>query len=141
MTTYTRSVTTEPGVVDSVTAVLRVEGGTLGTMVSNYCTPVLFEYRIAGTGGLLRCTPNTFWFQDRTAEEPTILEENFSSYGLESYVRQMEAFGEAVRVQAIPETDGWVGLQALAVVEAMQRSAVNLIPQPVQRFESQSLTI
>jgi hypothetical protein len=53
----------------------------------------------------------------------------------------MEVFGEAVRVQAIPETDGWVGLQALAVVEAMQRSAVIERPQAVQRFESESLAI
>ena len=141
VTTYTRSVTTEPGVIDSVTAVLRLEGGALGTMVSNYCTPVLFEYRIAGTEGLLRCTPDTFWFEQRGAGDAGIIEEDFSPYKNESYVRQMEAFGEAVRVQAIPETDGWVGLQALAVVEAMQRSAVNFISQPVQQFESQSLTI
>jgi predicted dehydrogenase len=142
--TFVRSVVTGPGVVDSVTAILRIEDGSMGVMVSNYCTPVLFDYRITGTEGVLRCTPHAIRFQSKQSGgdgSQDVEEADYSEYEMESYVRQMEVFGEAVRVQAIPETDGWVGLQALAVVEAMQRSAVIERPQAVQRFESESLAI
>src|SRR5690606_35171826 len=46
---HARSVTTPAGVVDSVTAQYTLSGGAHGTMISSYCSPVRFEYRIAGT--------------------------------------------------------------------------------------------
>ena len=137
VSTFTRSISTGPNTVDAVTSSFSVAGGSLGTMVSNYCTPVLFEYRIAGTDGVLRCTPNSFWFQPRGEGE--FVEEDFSEFGLESYARQMEAFGRSVQEQTVPETDGWVGLQALAVVEAMQRSSIEQSPWKVQQFENPSV--
>ena len=39
--------------------------------------------------------------------------------------RQDAAFGQAVRTRERPETDGWSGVQALAVIEAMQESITN----------------
>ena len=138
---HTRALKAGPGVVDSVTASFRVSDGSLGTMVSNYCSPVLFEYRISGTKGMMRCTPDTFWFQSNEPPQDgdrDFEEDDYSGFGFESYTRQMEAFGHAVQQQSLPETDGWVGLQALAVVDAMQRSSIEQSPWSVQQFENSS---
>ena len=136
--THTRSFASKPGVVDNAVAIYRLEDGTLGTMVSNYCTPVLFEYRIAGTEGIMRCTFDSFSFTSRDGR--IIEEDDFNATAFDSYTRQMEAFGEAVAKHTVPETDGWVGLQALAVVDAMQQASISTQPQKVQLFNSQSLT-
>ena len=49
----TRSVLTAPGVVDSVTGMLVFDNDVVGTAVSNYCTPDLFQVRLAGTAGVV----------------------------------------------------------------------------------------
>ena len=144
VTTYSRSALTRDDVIDSACAIFRLEDGSLGTMVSNYCSPELFELRIAGTEGIMRIRPDSFWFREikpAIGEANPPLEEIDLSKGLDSYDRIMKAFGDAVIDQAIPETDGWVGLQALAVVEAMQRSAASsATPWIVERFKSTSLS-
>ena len=133
VTTISRSFASKPGVIDSVAACYRLEDGTLGTMVSNYCTPHLFEYRISGTEGLVHCTFDSFLYRSR---DGTVVEkEDYSDKLLDSYRHQMIAFGESVQKPSVPETDGWAGLQALAVVEAMQHSAITLMPQKVPLFE------
>ena len=123
----TRSVTTEPGVVDSVSATLRLASGPTGTLVSNYCTPSFFQLRLAGTEGLLRCTPHQFWFQpasDADGEGGGPSEaHDFRAYDLERSVLMLNAFVQSVRQRTRPEVDGWVSLQAVAVVEALHRSA------------------
>ncbi|MFK7847740.1 MAG: Gfo/Idh/MocA family protein [Rhodothermales bacterium] len=143
VTTYTRSALTRDEVVDSACAIFRVEGGSLGTMVSNYCSPELFELRIAGTKGTLRLRPDSFRFQEMApalGTSKTAVEELDAEKGLISYALIMQAFGDAVLHHTIPETDGWVGLQALAVVEAMQRSSSSsATPWSVERFKSVSL--
>ena len=144
VTTYTRSALTNDEVIDSTSAIFRLEGGALGSMISNYCSPELFELRISGTRGMLRIRPDSFWIKEMNvadaAEKPAI-EEIDKTKGFESYDLIMEAFGQAVLEYSIPETDGWVGLQALAVVEAMQRSAsASATPWKVERFQSASLT-
>ncbi len=135
---FSRSVTTPPEVVDSVSAAFELASGGTGTLVSNYCTQVLFEYRIAGTEGTLRCTPHSCWFrrtEDTDGHGDGPAEKfDYTEYDRESYVRQMEAFGRAVRSRERPEIDGWDGLQALAVVEALQRSAAERSPQQVRSF-------
>jgi predicted dehydrogenase len=134
---YARSVTTQPGVVDSVAASFRTDAGATGTMVSNYCTPVLFEYRISGTEGSVRCTPHALSFQssdrvDGMGYGPPE-EHDFSAFGRESYDLQMADFGDAVRRGTPPLSDGWSGLQALAVVEAMAESVERGGPVSVPR--------
>lgn len=133
-----KSVTTAPGVIDSVAATFCTAEGVLGTMVSNYCTSVAFDYRIAGTEGTLRCTPHRYGFRRASDTDPQgdgpAETRDFTEHPLESHVREMEAFGEAVRTGLPPETDGWVGLQALAVVEALQCSAETGKPQRVPSF-------
>lgn len=123
---FTRSITTPPDVVDSVAANFRTRDHIQGTLISNYCSQPTFEYRITGTEATLRSNAHKLWFRrgedtDVHGGGPAEMED-FSAYSHESYTRQMEAFGRAVRQGADPETDGWVGLQALAVVEALQHS-------------------
>lgn len=136
--TFTRSVTTPPEVVDSVSAVFRTQEGVQGTLISNYCTQSTFEYRIAGTAATLKSNAHQLWYRTVEATDmhgggPAEVDD-FSAYWRESYVRQMRAFGRAVRGGTHPETDARVGLQALAVVEALQRSAETNSPQQVPRF-------
>ncbi len=133
-----RSVTTAPGVIDSVAAALRLATGPVGTLVSNYCTPGFFNYRIAGTKGWLRCTPHQYWFQtagdaDGEGEGP-VETGDFRAYDLERSVLMLNAFAASVRHRTPPDIDGWAGLQALAVVEALQRSSENGTPERVFGF-------
>ena len=133
VTTIARSYMSRPGVVDSVSACYQLEDGSLGTMISNYCTPVLFEYRITGTEGIMRCTFSSFEYRSRDGQ--IVEREDYTEQTFDSYVRQMEAFGNAVEAASVPEVDGWAGLQALAVVEAMQLSALTSQPQKVPLFK------
>ena len=64
----------------------------------------------------------------------------FSEDDRESYRRQMEIFRDSVRDRRPPETDGWAGLQALAVVEALgdairTNSPVAVLPQAPSAYE------
>jgi predicted dehydrogenase len=136
---YARSVMTPPPVVDNVVAVFRLSGGATGTMVSNYCTQVTFEYRISGTEGTLQCTPHRLRYRSMAGEKAEE-EHDFSEDDRESYRRQMEIFRDAVRDRRPPETDGWAGLQALAVVEALgdairTNSPVAVLPQAPAAYE------
>jgi predicted dehydrogenase len=118
---HARSVAIAPPVVDSVTATFTLDDGVHGTIVSNYCTPVRFSLNLAGTEGLLDSTPHTVAFTPRT-DAVDAEAHDFSDDPYASYVAQMGAFAEAVRTRRPPETDGRAGLQALAVIEAMQAS-------------------
>ena len=127
-----RAVTTSGGVVDSVVAAYALDGGAHGTMVSNYCSPVHFGYRVAGTEGALWGTPTTLTFEPRAGGAPEV--HDASADGFASYTAQMVAFGEAVRGQRPAELHGRVGLQALAVIEAMAESAAAGRPVAVPSF-------
>ena len=138
-----RSVTTPPGVVDSVGATLRLASGPVGTLVSNYCTPAFFQYRIAGTEGWIRCTPNQYWLQttaqaDGEGEGPAETQD-FRTFDLERSVLMLDAFATSVRQRTPPEIDGWAGLHALAVVEALERSAANGRREQVPSFRKNQL--
>lgn len=140
----TRSVTTPPEVVDSVVAAFRTAGGIQGTLISNYCTQVTFAYRIAGTEATVESNAHRLRFRTVEATDmhgggPADVDD-YSAYWRESYVRQMEAFGRSVREGASPETGAGVGLQALAVVEALQRSAETNAPQSVPRLHEAPTT-
>lgn len=121
-----RSVASPPNIQDSVVATFETESGELGTMVSNYCTQIAFEYRLSGTEGSLWGTPHRLAWRRREDTdghgEGPAEEHDFRAHGLESYVLQMKEFGHAVRSRERPETDARVGLRALSVVEAMRAS-------------------
>ena len=140
VTTYTRSALTNDEVIDSSSAIFRLDNGVLGSMISNYCSRELFELRISGTKGTVRLRPDSFWFKELSLageDDKLAIEELDKTKGFESYDLIMESFGKAVLEYSLPETDGWVGLQALAVVDAMQRSAgASATPWKVERFQS-----
>jgi predicted dehydrogenase len=115
-----RSVTTRPPVIDNVVATMVLEGGVLGTFVSNYASPVYFGYRISGTGGTMIGTPHTLTVDARGGGRIEDIDASEAPYA--SFTEQMEDFARAVRSHTPSETDGAVGLQALAVVEAMNTS-------------------
>jgi predicted dehydrogenase len=111
--------------VDHVVSLLTLETGVHATAVSNYCTPDLFQVRLASTKGILLVDwiPHRLTLLprgNRTAH-PEI--HDFSGYEGEDLIAEIEAFAESIRTRTPPETTGRVGLQALAVVEAMARSA------------------
>ena len=130
-----RSITTPPRVMDSVAATFRTRDGIHGTMISNYCSKATFEYRISGTLATLQSSGHTLRIQKQqgAAEhgEETTRIEDYSDHTHESYARELKAFAQAVRGHAEIETDGWAGLQAIAVVEALQRSVETETSQAV----------
>lgn len=121
-----RTITTPPGVIDSVAALFTLAGeegmsGPHGTLVSSYCTPVHFAFRLDGTQGSLEGTPSSATFTPRGDGVGAELHDaSADAYG--SYVAQMEHFAEAVRARSAPETGAREGLAALAVIEAMTES-------------------
>lgn len=141
-----RSVTTDPGVIDVVSGLIELENGIDVTFVSNYCTQVLFEIRVSGTTGTLHFRPHSLWYRsseesDRAGRGPGKLHD-FEDITPDAYTLQMIAFAEAIRNGAPVETDGVGGLQALAVVEAMNESVQSgstvPVPQPVIRQSATS---
>ena len=133
-----RAVTTPPDVIDSVVAAFVLESGVHGTIVSNYCSPVHFTYRIAGTEGTLTGTPLTLDVRDADGRPLERLDVSDAPFA--SYTTQLEAFAEAVRTRQPPETDGWGGVQALAVVEAMANSIERGEPVAVPDLYAQTTT-
>ena len=127
VTSRSRTVVAPEGVVDAVTALLELENGVHGTMICNYCTPISFTCHVYGTEGYVQCTPHRFTFRlnedmDHGGEGPATVFD-FSDKPRESFLFQMEAFAKAILDGSEVETDGVAGLQALAVAEAMQKSA------------------
>lgn len=124
VTAHARTVLAPPGIVDAVAATFTTASGTLGTAVSTYCTPDLFQLRLAGTAAVLVLDwiPHRLTLLPRGSrtEAPEVLD--FRAFAGEDLVLELEAFAEAVRHRTRPETDGRVGLQALGAVEAMAES-------------------
>ena len=129
-----RAITTPPGVVDNVVAAFTLDGGELGTLVSNYCSPVEFSFHIAGTEGVLAGTPLVLTFTPRDGGDPET--HDASAEGFASYTAQMQAFADAVRGRTTPETHGWAATQALAVVEAMTDSIAQRTPVDIPHLRS-----
>jgi predicted dehydrogenase len=122
-----RSVQAPDGVADAFVVLFRTESGIQGTLISNYCTQVTFTYRVTGTDATIESRAHRLSY--RRTDDVTVHDEgpettyDFSDDPTESYVRQMEAFVEAVRTRTIPENDGLTALQAMAVTEAIAASA------------------
>ncbi|HEX9005699.1 MAG TPA: Gfo/Idh/MocA family oxidoreductase [Bacteroidota bacterium] len=115
-----------PGnVPDTAAALLELSSGVLFTLSSYYVTPDAYFLRLYGTQAVLLCSPVRLRL-DRLEGEKLVQgpAEDFSaSEGPRSYVLQMREFGECVRSGREPETGGAEGLHAVAVIEAMSRSA------------------
>lgn len=127
VTSRARSITTQPGVYDAVSGLIELQSGIAATIVSNYNTQVLFEVRVAGTRGTAHFRPDTLWYRssadaDRAGRGSGELHD-FKGAAPDAYTLQMIEFAEAIRKGTPIETDGAAGLSALAVVEAMNKSA------------------
>ncbi|MRR12926.1 Gfo/Idh/MocA family oxidoreductase [bacterium] len=113
-----------PGMVfDSTAALLELESGTPCTLSSSYVSPEVGFLRIYGTKGAIHCGSASLdleLLRENGRSERTV--EKFRDQGEQSYVEQMREFGECVLNGRVPETDGEVGLRAVAVVEAMRAS-------------------
>jgi predicted dehydrogenase len=124
---FSDSFTTPPGVTDSVTAAVRFSSGTMGTIVSNYCTQVAFDYRLAGTEGTVFSTAHRGWFR-KTVDTDSHCEGpkekfDFLAKHAASFLRQMDAFAAMV-LDGTPAGASFAdALRALAVVEALEESA------------------
>jgi len=122
-----------PGMVfDSTAAVMQLESGIPFTLSSYYVSPDIFFLRIYGTRGAIHCGPASLELEllrDDGRFERNV--EKFRDDGAQTYLEQMREFGECVLNGRVPETDGEVGLRALAVVEAMRRSVESEAMVPV----------
>lgn len=106
-------------VLDSTAALMEFESGVIGTMSSHYVTPAVFEIRISGTEGVVTMFDQSLRLEIDKSGKQARERFDYSDEGLESFILEMEEFGECISKGTSPETDGTVGLQALAVVEAM----------------------
>ena len=107
-------------VYDSTAAVLQLESGIPFTLSSYYVSPDAYFLRIYGTGGLIVCHPTHLRVE--LINPVKAFDEDFKQEGMESYVLQMQEFGDCVLHNKQPETGGEEGLHALAVIEAMSQS-------------------
>lgn len=121
-----RSVTVNPPVVDTVSALMNTESGIGVTLTSNYCSPVLFEVRIATTKRNIIFLPHRV---DVTPEKGMQGEEgewtrfDYSDNFFDGYQEEMRLFGEALAAGSLEvEASSRGGLQALAVDEALRNS-------------------
>jgi predicted dehydrogenase len=110
-------------VYDTTAALLHLSSGIPAVLSSYYISPDAYFMKIYGTHGIIHCT-NERLRLEVTADHKkfTVTEDHFPEEGMSSYIEEMTEFAECIRHNTEPETSGEVGLEALAVVEAMVRS-------------------
>jgi predicted dehydrogenase len=106
-------------VIDSTAALFQFESGELGTLSSHYVSPSVFEIRVSGTEGVVTMSDYSLRLEIDKGGKQSRERFDFSDEGLESFIFELEEFGDCIRTGRKSETDGAVGLRALAVVEAM----------------------
>jgi UDP-N-acetylglucosamine 3-dehydrogenase len=119
---FARHAAMEGDVLDSTAALFEFESGVIGTMSSHYVTPSVFEIRISGTEGVVTMFDQSLRLEIDKGGKQSRERFDYSDEGLESFILEVEEFGDCIRTGQKPETDGKVGLQALAGVEAMTNS-------------------
>jgi len=119
---FARHAAMSEDVYDSTAALLEFESGVIGTMSSHYITPAVFEIRVSGTEGVVTMFNESLRLEVDKGGKQARERYDYSSEGLSSFILEMEEFGDCIAYGKTPETDGSVGLQSLAVIEAMTRS-------------------
>lgn len=120
-----RSLTVNPPVKDTVTAVMHTEGGPVVTLTSNYCSPVLFECRFAMTSRNIVYTPHSVSISPKQGMQGPDEEWTHFDYNdnrMDGYLIEMQDFADALLGRKGLEVDGRAGLQSLAVDECMRNS-------------------
>jgi predicted dehydrogenase len=120
-------------ILDTAVAVLRSESGITMCLTSSYVTNEIYYFRIYGTNGILSCT--SYSLKLETLSPPKIVEMNFSNEGAESYMLEMREFAKCIRSGTKPETDGVVGLRAVAVIEVMLKSVSTGMAEKIGDFQ------
>ncbi len=121
-----RSLTVKPPVVDSVSAVMTTDNGVGVTLTSNYCSPVLFEVRIATTKRNIIYLPHRVQVTPEKGMQGDASEWTTYDYSdnlEDGYQAEMELFAHALSTGSMDvEASARGGLQALAVDEALRDS-------------------
>ncbi|NND70055.1 MAG: Gfo/Idh/MocA family oxidoreductase [Rhodothermales bacterium] len=126
VTATARSVTVDAPVYDSVSALMQTRSGIAVTLTSNYCSPVLFEIRIATTTRNLIYRPHLVELTPKLGMEGDADEWtrfDYSDNTFDGYEAEIEVFRDALAASNVDvEANGRDGLQALAVDAALRRS-------------------
>lgn len=111
------------GAWDTASSILQLASGVPVSLSGSYVTPDEYFLRIYGTKGILHCHVSGLKLDTLKDEKlRTELTREFPDEGFLSYREEMTEFGDCVLNSKQPETDGGVGLRALAVIEAMVQS-------------------
>ena len=107
---------------DAVTAILEFESGPLAYVGSNFATPRLFYLNVYGTeaNAFAEAEGSKLFLQKKGSEEREAVE---LGEAVDIILEEMEEFGRCVRAGSRPEVSGPEGVQAIAAVEAIVRSA------------------
>lgn len=116
---FARTAALDGSAYDTTTSLLELKNGIPVSLNSYYVTPDTYFYRIYGTTGVIECGLSEVRIR-RTDGKIEVME--LGNEGLESYMLQMEEFGDSIVYGTRPETGGEEGLHNLAVIEAMIRS-------------------
>ncbi len=110
-------------VIDSAAAILQFGNGVIGTLQSHYVTQDTYVVEIYGTHGKLLCYEDRIEMIKKTSRriEKEIIP--ISSDGFESFIEEVHEFADCILHQREPETNAFIGLQNVAVIEAMKRSS------------------
>jgi predicted dehydrogenase len=137
---FARHAAMEGETLDSTAALMEFTSGVIGTMSSHYVTPAVFEIRISGTEGVVTMFDQSLRLEIDKGGKQARERFDYSDEGLESFILELEEFGDCVLKGTRAEADGVVGLQALAVVEAMTVSVESGRVVEVSDILNESLT-
>ncbi len=108
--------------IDEVTVLsLEFESGALGTLVTSFFTPMLSRVAVAGTKGSAYMEGDGKMLFRQAIDEP--IRQQVEIEPNDPIQDQLAEFAAAIRGETTPETDGDVGLAAVAVMEAAIESA------------------
>lgn len=117
---YTRAGRTKP--IDETTVLaLEFESGALGTLVTSFFTPAMSKSAVYGTGGAAFMEGDGRMVFTQGIGDPARVAVEFEPN--DPVADQMAAFARAIRGEIEVETDGEVGLAAVAVMSAAVESA------------------
>ena len=108
-------------VEDSAVAIFKFSNGVLGVLTSSYVCPDIYEMRISGTNGLLKCFLNKIEIERKDGEKIILTFDE----EIESYVDELCEFADCVLSRNKPEVNAMVGLKNLKVINAMLESYLN----------------
>ncbi len=108
-------------VEDSVVTLLKFSNGIIGTLSSSYVAPNVYEMKIYGTEGVIKCYLNKIEVQKTTEINPNVY---LFDEDIESYVEELCEFAECIINRIKPEVDAEIGLKNLKVVEAIIESYI-----------------